>query len=94
MIPKYKIEYGVTFRKQTERAHYETEDPVTCEDFLSHLLERGFNIFEVKHEGVALPMPEFDRMVKAAANSLAARHICASLNIKGEEEHFRFGFAV
>ena len=36
---------------------------------------------------------EFDRFVKLAAAALASKAICASLGIKTEEEHFRFGFA-
>jgi hypothetical protein len=42
-----------------------------------------------------IPAPmEFDRLVKTAGNILAARHICAALGIKPEEEaHHRFGFA-
>ena len=93
MLPKYKIEYGVPFRNHTQNFHYETDDPVACEDFLSQLLERDFRVLEIKHDGEPLPKREFDRLVKAAANLLAAKHICASLNIKPEEEHFRFGFA-
>lgn len=93
MLAKYKIEFGVPFRNHVQHSHHETDDPVACEDFLSQLLERGFPILEIMHDGVVLPRNEFDRMIKAATNLLASRHICASLNIKGEEEHFRFGFA-
>lgn len=35
----------------------------------------------------------FDRMVKVAAAGIASRLICTSLNIKSEEERYRFGFA-
>jgi hypothetical protein len=37
--------------------------------------------------------PEFDRIIKTAGAMLASKHICASLGIKPEEEHFRFGFS-
>ena len=93
MLAKYKIEFGVPFLNHVQRSHHETDDPVACEDFLSQLLERDFPILDIKHEGVELPKNEFDRMIKAAANLLASKHICASLNIKSEEERFRFGFA-
>lgn len=93
MLPRYKIEFGVPLHNDVERFDYATDDPVACEEVLSRLLERGFKIFEIKHEGAPLPRSEFDRMIKAAANILAARHVCASLDIKAEEEHFRFGFA-
>ena len=93
MLPKYKIEYGIPFRNHSQELHYETDDPVACEDFLCEILERDFKVFAIKHEGEPLLRREFDRFIKAAANALAAKHICASLNIKTEEERFRFGFA-
>jgi len=46
----------------------------------------------VAREGVDLPRPEFDRFIRVAAARLAAQHICCSLNIKPDEERFRFGF--
>jgi hypothetical protein len=50
-------------------------------------------IHTIKREGADLPRPEFDRIVRVAAARLAAQHICVSLNIKPDEERFRFGFA-
>ena len=73
--------------------HY-TDDPVTCQEFLTELLERGCRIKAIRHEGVALPKADFDRMIKTAGGMLASRSICAALGISPEEEHFRFGFAV
>lgn len=93
MIPKYAVEYSIQFRGQMPVHHYTTDDPVACEEFIEELLERQFRIVTIKHEGVALERPEFDRMVRNAASMLASRHICASLHIKPEEERFRFGFA-
>lgn len=93
MIPKYTVEYGLAFKKNLPTHHYSTDDPVACEEFLSELLERGFHIVDVKHEGVGIGRADFDKMVKNAAAMLASRHICASLRIKPEEERFRFGFA-
>ena len=93
MLPKYTVDYSIQFRRQAHTYHYSTDDPVACEEFLSELLERGFHIIDVKHEGVALDRPDFDRMLRSAAALLASRHLCASLRIKPEEEKFRFGFA-
>jgi hypothetical protein len=93
MIPKYTIEYGVQFRRHTLTNHYSTDDPVACEEFLVELLERGFQIRDIKHEGVPLPKVDFDKMLKTAAGMLASKHLCASLGLKPEEERFRFGFA-
>ena len=92
MIPKYTIEYTTKFRKHTQTNHYSTDDPVACEQFVEELLERGFPIHGIKHEGLDLPKHEFDRIVKTAAGMLASNRICASLGIKPEEEKYRFGF--
>ena len=93
MLAKYKIEFVAPFRKGAQTYHYQTDDPVTAEQFLAELLERGFKIREIKHEGVALSQKEFNQMLKTAANILVSQHLCASLDIKPEEERFRFGFA-
>jgi hypothetical protein len=93
MIPKYSVEYSIQFRTHAPTQHYSTDDPVSCEQFVEELLERQIRIVAIKHEGVALERPDFDRMIKNAASMLASRHICAALHIKPEEERFRFGFA-
>lgn len=93
MLPKYTVEYITQFRKHLQTNHYGTDDPVACEEFLSELLDRGFKILALRHDGLDLPPAEFDRMIKTAAGILAARKLCAALEIKPEEERFRFGFA-
>jgi hypothetical protein len=50
-------------------------------------------IHSIRHDGAELPRPEFDRIIKLAAGAIASKRICASLSIKPEEEHYRFGFA-
>lgn len=92
MLPKYTVDYAAHFRRHTQPNHYTTDDPVACEEFVEELLERGITINAIKHEGVELPRPEFDRIVKTAAGMLASKHICASLGLKADEERFRFGF--
>ena len=93
MIPKYVIEYRISFRKHDQSSHYGTDDPVACEEFLLELLERGYKILSIKHEGVDLPDHDFDKMVNTAACMMAAHHVCKSLGIKAEEEKYRFGLA-
>lgn len=93
MISKYHIEFTVKFGKHEQLNHYQTDDPIAAQDFLVELLERGFSIATIKHEGLPLGRHEFDRMIKTAAGILAARRIRASLHLTAEEEHFRFGFA-
>lgn len=91
MLAKYKIEYAIPFHRHDEPHHYLTNDPVTGEEFLTELLERGFKITGISHEGVALPKVEFDKMIKTAAGILATKHICRSLGIDSAEAHHRFG---
>ena len=93
MIPKYTVEYSSGFRRGSLANHYSTDDPVTCEEFVEHLLDQGYVLKSIKHEGVELERAEFDKLVHDAANMLVSRKICASLGIKAEEERFRFGFA-
>ena len=93
MMPKYTIEYGIPFKRKVMPHHYSTDDPVACEEFVEELLERGLAIRAIRHEGVELPSPEFDRVVKIAAGMFAARSVGTSLGIKPEEEKYRFGFS-
>jgi hypothetical protein len=91
MLAKYKVDYTIQFDGHGQPHHYLTDDPVACEQFLVELLERGFKIGAVSHEGVPLPPHESDKMIKTAAGILATRHICASLGIDSVEAHRRFG---
>ncbi len=95
MLAKFTIEYSAAARKHSPPPHefHYTDDPVVCEEFIQDLLLRGMGIHAIKHEGSDLPRVEFDHMLKVAAAAVASRLICTSLNIKPEEEHFRFGFA-
>ncbi len=93
MLAKYNIEYSAQFRRHAPTYHYYSDDPVAGEEFLLELLERGFQIKAIRHDGVDLPKAEFDKMIKTAANMLAAKSICGALGITAEEEHFRFGFS-
>ena len=95
MLKKYSVEYSLQLRKHSPPEHHTfyTDDPLTCEAYVQELLDHGMGIHAIFHDGVALPAHEFDRIVKVAANALASQRICASLNIKPEEERFRFGFA-
>lgn len=93
MIPKYTVEFTTQLRKHTQTSHYSTDDPVACEEFVSELLDRGFGIHAIRHEGLNLEGHQFDRILKIAAGMLASRRLCTSLGIKPEEERHRFGFA-
>ena len=64
MLPKYTIEYAARVREHSSVNYYGTDDPVACEGFLKELLERGFRVIGIKHEGIDLPRNEFDRLSK------------------------------
>ena len=91
MLPKYSVEFSTQFRKHAQTNHYGTDDPVACEEFISELLEHGHRVRDIRHEGLSLPRPEFDHIVKTAAGMLATRHICTTLGIDHAEAHHRFG---
>ncbi len=91
MLAKYKVEYAIPFHGHEQSHHYLTDDPVTCEEFLTQLLERGFKIKEVLHQGTALPKADFDKMLKTAAGILTGNHLCRSLGIDRAEANHRFG---
>ena len=91
MLAKYHIEFAVPFQHHEQSYNHLTNDPVACGEFLTELLERGFKIKGILHEGVALPKVDFDRMIKTAAGVLATKHICRSLGIDSAEAHHRFG---
>jgi hypothetical protein len=93
MLSKYTVEYLVEFKKHSQPHHYGTNDPVACEEFLAEILEHGFRITAIRHDGAELQRREADLMIRTAARMLAAKRICASLGIKPEEERFRFGLA-
>ena len=93
MIAKYHIEYEVEMGRHMQTHHFQTDDPVTAEEFLVELLDRNLTITHIRHEGVDLERSAFDRMVKTAANMLIAKRLQKCLKITVEEERFRFGFA-
>lgn len=93
MLPKYHVQYAIKFGNRLHPQDYGTDDPVACEEFLQALLEHGLRIQSIRHEGVDLSAVDFDRMIKNAASSLAAKHVANSLNLDVEQVHFRFGFA-
>ena len=94
MLAKYHLEYAMHLGRNAHVNHYQTDDPIAAEEFLVHLLDHGYRLHAIRHEGVELPRTESDRMLKTAASVLAAHKLCTTLGIKPDEEHFRFGFTV
>ena len=95
MLKKYTVEYSFQFRQHSPPQHHEfyADDVVEVETFIQELLARGMGLHAIRHEGADVPSPEFNRIVKIAANEIAAKLVCTSLHIKADEERQRFGFA-
>jgi hypothetical protein len=91
MRAKYKIEFAVPRHGRDQPEDHFTDDPIEAEDFLSRLLERGFKILGILHEGVEVSQAESDRMIKTAVGLLTTRNLCRSLGIDSSEAHNRFG---
>jgi hypothetical protein len=91
MISKYKIAYSVEFKRHAHDEHYLTNDPVAAQEFLVELLERGFKVGAIYHDGVPLSEHDADKMLKTAGELLARAHICRSLGIDSAEAKHRFG---
>lgn len=92
MLAKYRIDFALpTKGHKLTSLHQITDDPVTCESILADLLERGFRIHRIAHEGVELSTGEADRMLQVAAGIVASRHLCSSLGIDSVEAKQRFG---
>ena len=73
MLAKYRLEYAMHLGRNAHVNHYQTDDPVAAEEFLVHILEHGYAFRALRHEGVELPRPESDKMLKTAAGVLASR---------------------
>ena len=95
MLKTYTVEYSLQFRKHSPPQHHEfyADDVVEVESFIQDLLAHGMGLHAIKHEGADVPKVEFDRIVKIAANEVAAKLVCESLHIKADDERQRFGFA-
>jgi hypothetical protein len=92
MLAKFSVDYTTRLKGHSTELHYTTDDPEACEEFLMELLERGFKVATIRHEGLDLPKEQFDKIIKTAGSMLASRSICQSLGISPEEERYRFGF--
>jgi hypothetical protein len=93
MLKKFSIDY-IGMPRHTSRVFtHLTDDPVEAEEFLMHLLSAGARIQEIRHDGLSLTEHQFDKMVKVAAERVAARLVSESLNLDGAEVKRRFGFA-
>lgn len=94
MLAKFTIEYIIQPEHNKRLDSHRTDDPVEAEDFLMSLLRIGARIHAIKHEGVELDESQTDRMLRIAAERLAAGLLARSLHLDAAAVKHRFGFAV
>ena len=93
MLNKFAIDY-VAFPHHGSRTFtHLTDDPIEVEDFLMHLLAARARITAIRHDGAAMTGPQFDRMLKVAAERIASELLRESLALDAAEIKNRFGFA-
>ena len=93
MLAKFDIDYVIHSHQNQRVDTHRTNDPVEAEDFLMSLLASSARIHSIKHEGVELDQKQSDQMLRIAAERLATRVLCASLDIDSVTVKHRFGFA-
>jgi hypothetical protein len=93
MQKKFSIDY-IAIPKHNQRVYtHLTDDPVEAEDFLMQLLASRARIKEIRHEGLALSGPQFNQMLKVAAERVASLLLREALDLDASEIKHRFGFA-
>ena len=93
MLKKFSIDY-IAMPKRNQRVYtHLTDDPVEAEDFLMQLLASRARIKEIRHEGKSLSGPQFNQMLKVAAERVASLLLRESLDLDASEIKDRFGFA-
>ncbi len=93
MLAKFAIDYVALPQHQSRRLTHHTDDPVALEEFLMHLLAARARILEIRHDGVALNGPQFDRLLKIAAERIAATLLRESLGLDQTAVRDRFDLA-
>ena len=90
-MAKYDVEYAIRNRGLERIKNFETDDPVACESFLVEALEKGYQIHNIRHNGMPIEGTRFDTMIKTAAGLLAQEHLRKSFGVSTVEAHYRFG---
>lgn len=93
MIAKYHVDYTIFPQHNKRVEQHITDDPVELEEFLMHLLATGARVVAIKHEGVPLDEVQSDRVLRVAADRLAARLLAVSLHLDSAAVQHRFGLA-
>jgi len=93
MLTKFAIDYS-SFPHQGNRVFtHLTDDPIEAEDFLMQLLAARARICAIRHNGAIMTGPQFNQMLKVAAERIASALLRESLTLDAAEVKDRFGFA-
>lgn len=93
MLSKFSVDYVALPQHHSRTLTHHTDDPVAAEEFLMHLLAARSRILEIRHEGVVLSPAQRDRMLKIAAERIAADMLRDSLGLNAADVRARFGLA-
>jgi hypothetical protein len=93
MLNKFAIDYIAFPHHHTRVFTHFTDDPIEAEDFLMHLLAARARITAIRHDSAAMTGPQFDQLLKVAAQRIAAALLQESLALDPAEIKGRFGFA-
>ena len=93
MLSKFSIDYVALPQHHSRMLTHHTDDPVAAEEFLMHLLASRARILEIRHDGVAIPSAQSDRMLKIAAERVASELLSSSLGLAAADVRARFGLA-
>lgn len=93
MLSKFSVDYVALPQHHSRLLTHHTDDPVALEEFLMHLLAARARILEIRHNGVALGGPQFDRTLKIAAERIASGLLRESLGIDVASVRDRFDLA-
>ena len=93
MLSTYAIDYVAIPQHHSRLLTHHTDDPIAAEEFLMYLLASHARIREIRLEGRALEGAQFDRLLKVAAERIAASLLRESLQLDAPAVHARFGFA-
>jgi len=93
MLNKFAIDYSAFPHHGNRVFIHLTDDPIEVEDFLMQLLATRSHIIAIRHNGAAMTGPQFDQMLKVAAERIASALLRESLTLDASEIKDRFGFA-
>jgi len=93
MLTKFAIDYSAFPHHGNRVFTHLTDDPIEVEDFLMQLLAARARISAIRHNGAVMTGPQFNQMLKVAAERIASALLRESLSLDAAEIKDRFGFA-